>query len=264
MTRWLSSFKPETYVFLILVLFGLILLFLNTTYKEITTRWLSGTVFLPYYTALDILPKYRRLALENEQLQQQVIRLSVENEQARSALAENQRLKQLLDFKAEHSYHFISARILRQFYNGRSLSLVLDKGRTAGIAINQAVVTPAGLIGRIISAEPSTAIVQTLYDPNCRVGARLQHSRAIGIALWESGPFLRLKNIPIDTDIQPQELAITSGMGGIFPAGFPVGRVVNVQREHTGLFFEVQLAPAADFSRLDHVFVTRVDSLNSP
>lgn len=251
----LLSMHPENYVFLVTILIGAILLFLNNTYKDMTARFLSQTIFLPYYAAIDLVPTYREFKAENEQLRQRVIELSRQNQRAQTVLIENERLKELLQFKDKSQRKFISARVVSQFYEGRSISYVLNEGSTAGIQINDSVVTPEGLIGRVLAVNPSTSIVQTLFDPNCRVGAQLQQNRTLGIVLWKSGRFLRLEKIPIDVEVKKGELAITSGMGGIFPAGFPIGYVTDIQKERTGLFFDIQLVSAADFSRINHVFV---------
>ena len=119
---------------------GFILLFLNDTYKEITSRFLSQTLFLPYYTAIDMLPAYRQLKTENEELHQKIIQLSIQNEQAKIALAENKKLKQFLQFRKGNKHHFVSARIISEFYKGRSRSFVLDKGTESGIRLNDAVI----------------------------------------------------------------------------------------------------------------------------
>jgi rod shape-determining protein MreC len=118
-----------------------------------------------------------------------------------------------------------------------------------------AVVTPIGLLGRVVSVTARTAKVLLLTDPNSGVDVLVQRTRARGIVSGslESGTIL--KYVKRTEDIQEGDRLITSGVDGVFPKGLWVGTVVKVRKQSLGLFQHVEVLPAVNFARAEEVLV---------
>src|SRR5574337_611278 len=119
-----------------------------------------------------------------------------------------------------------------------------------------AVVTPEGLVGRVVDVTPLASRVQLITDPESAVGVLVQRSRAIGVAAGSQGGAIQIKYLPLTADVADGDRIITSGMGGVFPKGLPVGRVARSSRPANGALFQlIEAQPYADFSRLEEVMV---------
>jgi rod shape-determining protein MreC len=121
-----------------------------------------------------------------------------------------------------------------------------------------AVVTTEGLVGRVVETTALAARVQLITDPESAVGVLIQRSRVIGVAAGSQGGSVQIKYLPIMADVAVGDRIITSGMGGVFPKGIPLGRVLRSNRPTNGaLFQETWVQPLADFSRLEEVMVLK-------
>jgi rod shape-determining protein MreC len=126
------------------------------------------------------------------------------------------------------------------------------------------VVTPEGILGHVVRATGSAADVLLVSDPNSRVGARIQRSRArVTAAGGGERQNLRLANALRTEDLMEGDVVVTSGADGIFPTGLRVGQVLAVQRKTTGMFQEAQIVPAVDATKVEEVFVLAAPSLPS-
>jgi len=133
---------------------------------------------------------------------------------------------------------------------------VLNRGASDGLATGQAVLGPgAALVGVVEDVQPHQARVRLLSDVGSAVAAVTQRSRVQGaLAGAGSGP-LELEFVPLDAGIDVGDLVITSALGGVLPAGLPVGRVSSVARPEQELFASIEVAPLVDDARLEHVIV---------
>jgi rod shape-determining protein MreC len=134
-------------------------------------------------------------------------------------------------------------------------TILIDRGSRAGLRRNLPVVSPAGLVGRVVEVTPSTARVQLITDPVSASGALMQRTRVTGIAIGNLDSGLRVRYLPLLADVVVGDNVVTSGMGGVFPKGIPVGRVTAVERKSGALFQEAVLEPAVDLGRLEEVLV---------
>jgi len=124
------------------------------------------------------------------------------------------------------------------------------------LGIPTAVIGPDGLIGRVVDVRPGASIVQVLTDPTSTVGAHAVRTRTQGIVEGEPRGTLRFKYMARDgSGIQVGDLVVTSGAGGVFPRGIPVGRVRAIDDRGSALFHYAQLVPAVDFARIDEVLL---------
>lgn len=193
------------------------------------------------------------LKAENEQLQQSNLNVT-------EILAENARLRAMLDYKTTApQFDFVAAKVIARDPGTWTSTIVINKGSSSGIAKDMAVVTPGGLVGDVTSVYSNSAKVQLILDPRSAVGALVQRpeSRVAGIVEGNGANPLtpRMVNIARDADIIKGDRIITSGFGGIYPKGLLVGQVTDVVNEEGGLLKYAVLKPAVDFDRLEEVFV---------
>ncbi|MDO3376724.1 rod shape-determining protein MreC [Geoalkalibacter halelectricus] len=193
-------------------------------------------------------------AQENAQLREENFLLKAELENLREIRLANERLRQLLEFKDELVLSAVPARVIAVDASSWSRTVLLDKGTRSGVREGMAVVTAAGVVGRVIKAAPGESRVLLITDAASAVATLVQRTRTRGVCRGR-GDMLTLDFALRQEDIQVGDRLVTSGTGGVFPKGLLVGEVVRVTRGDYGLFQTVEVAPAADFSRLEEVLV---------
>ena len=117
-----------------------------------------------------------------------------------------------------------------------------------------AVIAPAGIVGRIVVPSSRAAKVQLLIDRNAEAGALIARSRAQGVVVGEGDERLRMEYVSEVADVVNGDLVVTSGIDGIFPKGFVIGRVESVEKAG-GMYKRIVLRPAVDFRSLEDVLV---------
>ncbi len=195
------------------------------------------------------------LQRENEALKQQLKKLKLELHSYREADLANHRLRALLNFKTSIATPLLPAEVVAFDPSGWFQTILIDKGRNDGVVRDMAVVSADGLAGRVIGVSGRHAKVLLILDRNSAVDALIQRSRARGVLVGLGRELCLLKYVQRNEDVQVGDQVISSGMGGVFPKGLLLGRVREVVRGNSGLFQEVEVDPAADFSRLEEVMV---------
>ncbi len=197
--------------------------------------------------------RYRQLEEQNSQLESQLLQFKEISE-------ENVRLKKMLDFSTGLTPQLATeaAAVTGRDHGNWFGNITINKGARQGIKSDMAVITPAGLVGRVIRVSENTAEVLLITDPRSGVGSMVQEIRSPGILEGVAGGqgSLAMVNIPADMTPEVGNRVITSGLdGSIFPKGIPIGTVREVRREETGLFKMAEVEPYVDFNRLEEVFV---------
>ena len=199
--------------------------------------------------------KFENLRVENETLRMKNMKLSLSNQRLQDIVSENIRLKKLLKYKEDSNNELISAKVIASGLEGTIRSLILDAGSIDGVKEGYAVVTDAGLVGRIISVTEDQSVVQILMDRNARISGRLQNSREIGIVAWSGNLWLDLNFISKDIDVAPGEAVVTSGLSDYIPKGIKIGVVGEVEQDDYGLFKKIKIKNSVNYSRLEEVFI---------
>jgi rod shape-determining protein MreC len=117
------------------------------------------------------------------------------------------------------------------------------------------VVNAEGVVGQIMETSRSTAKVLLAHDPNSAVNALVQKNRVQGIVKGEGSQSYTMLYILKNADVEEGDLIVTSGLGGSFPKGIPVGTVASVTKSKRGMFQNITITPAVDFSRMEHLIV---------
>lgn len=197
----------------------------------------------------------RGVQAENRRLRAELHALALRLETLQEMAQENRRLQALLEMPAPAEGRLRAARVIGKDATNWFRSLLVDRGAGQGLERNAPVIAPQGLVGRVVDAAPFVARVQLVTDPVSSVSALVQRTRVAGIATGDGGPTLRLRYLPLLADVVVGDRVVTSGMGGVFPKGIPLGTVTALERRSGALFQEAVLEPAVDFSKLEEVLV---------
>jgi len=195
---------------------------------------------------------FASLKAENEQLRAENTRLREWYQSALMLQAENQTLQQLLNLKPDPRHSFVTARVVADTGNAYVRTVLLSAGEDDGVAKGQAVLSGEGLVGRVIETGRSSSRVLLVTDLNSRIPVMVEGSRQKAILSGTNSDVPVLRHLPPDSEVREGMRIVTSGDGGIFPPGLPVGRVGAVQ----GISWPVR--PFADLSRVTHVRVVDV------
>jgi rod shape-determining protein MreC len=217
-----------------------------------TANWIKG--FRDNY---DTLAGFRG---ENERLRKRVQTLEVEWQRLLEAEATNRRLQQLLDFRSELPGGAITATIIASSATSWFQSCVLNKGSADGVRKGMAVVTPLGVVGKVVTVTGRTAKVLLLTDPNSGIDVLVQRTRSRGIVSGSLESGTVLKYMKRSEDVQEGDRLVTSGLDTVFPKGLLVGTVIKVRKQNRGLFQSVEVWPAVHAERVEEVLVVNAET----
>jgi len=192
---------------------------------------------------------------ENRRLKQEVESFRRENSQYRESLTAHERLRKLLQFKQVAQIPVVAAQVISLDPTGWFKSVIIDKGKNAGLRWDMPVVNASGVVGRIVSVSNNYAKVLLVIDQNSAVDSLTQRSRDRGMIRGTSGQVCKMDYMAKSSDVVVGDLVITSGLGGVFPKGLPVGKISGVKEGEGKLFKMVDVVPCVDFSKLEEVLV---------
>jgi len=230
-----------------------------------------GSLFLPLLglattgqnllgAAGDALRPRHALLQENARLQQENQRLQLAAREAAETARENARLRQLLAWRQTTPWaaRLRPGRVVLREPSNWWRSLRIDLGSRDGLREGLPVLSPEGLVGRVAGVSFGHAQVLLVGDPNCRVAALVQETRDHGV-VGPAGPLENdlavLSYLPRTAALQPGQLVVTSGLGGLFPKGIPIGHILDAQPVEFGLYLEARLKLAARLNALEEVWV---------
>jgi rod shape-determining protein MreC len=214
----------------------------------------------------------RGVRRENQRLAGRLGELEQELQQRREQAEEAGRLRELLGLKQVMPVQSLVARVISRDGTPWYRTVTIDKGSADGVPFNAPVLSPTGVVGRVIRLGPHAARVQLLIDQQSGAGARIERSRITGVVSGLSPREkeaetagadarrehpcgdLAMKYVAMLSDVVPQDVVVTSGLDRIYPPGLLVGRVCQV-RTGPGLFKEIVVASSARFDSLEEVMV---------
>lgn len=208
----------------------------------------AGTsVYEDYLALYDARQENRRLSAELDQA-----RLRLHELGARAAEADQ--LAALLALKQSYARApLVAANVIGTSPAASTRTVLIDRGSEDGLDTNMVVLTPQGVVGKVVAVFPSVSQVLLLTDQKSGVGVVVAGTNLLGVVKGTGGSLCQMDYVPNQEVMSPGANLLTSGQDQLFPKGLPVGRVLTVRPGET--FLEITVEPAAPLSRLEHVLV---------
>lgn len=197
-----------------------------------------------------------RLTTENRNLRNELLIANARLTRLQTAAADNAQLRALLGAAESRGLDVQLAPILNIDLDPIRQRLVLDAGSSDGVHVGQAVIDAGGLMGQIIETTPSHSTVLLLTDPDHAVPVVVSRN-GVRLIVYGRGDHLELSDVPLNTDVKVGDVIVSSGLGGRFPAGFPVGMVTALRPDDSRAFLVGELRPAAQLNRGRDVLLLR-------
>ena len=172
------------------------------------------------------------LKKQNEELTSKVAELSEAQKTA-------ERLEGLVGLQSTYNLKSTAARIVGASGDAWTSTVTIDKGSADGLTINMPVTSSAGVIGQIIEVSAKTSTVRLIGDENSGVSAMVQDTRAQGMLQGQADGTLRLEYVSVDSDVKVGDIIVTSGIGGVFPKGLPLGTVSSVEKSANDVYYTI-------------------------
>jgi len=192
----------------------------------------------------------RDLIAENRRLRLQSLRARARLEKLAELESENRRLRGLLRSSAKVGEQVLIAELLAVDLDPFSRRVVLDKGARDGVQLGQSLIDSNGIMGQIVQVGPFSSSALLITDPSHALPVQVNRTglRAVAVGAGPSNT-LELEHVPNNADVRVGDLLITSGLGGRFPAGYPVGRISLVERDRGQPFARIVVEPSARLER---------------
>ncbi len=196
---------------------------------------------------------------DNERLRTEVAQLRIRLQQEQETASRTRTLQDLLQLQQTAAPDSRAATVIAGGASPDFRTITIDIGTRAGVATDMAVVTPAGVVGRVIRAGTFASKVQLLIDRNAAAGVIDARSRAQGVVVGTGTNTLELTYVEGTADVKTGDTIVTSGIDGLYPKGFVVGQVESIERS-AGEYSLVRVRPSVDFSSLENVLVVTTPS----
>ncbi len=196
----------------------------------------------------------RHLKVENDALKRDLAAAQVSVQEQRALADRTHGLERLLDLREHLKLKTVAAEIIGAAATPDFRTLTIDKGTRDGVKADMSVIAPAGIVGRLVVPSLRSAKVQLLIDRNAAAGAIIERTRAQGVVVGGGDDKLRMEYVSETFDVVVGDVMVTSGIDGIYPKGFIIGRIESVEKSG-GAYKRITIKPAVDFSSLEEVLV---------
>ncbi len=236
---------------------SLLLLLLGERLPQAPLRAVGAWLFAPIDRVVLTADRLAAAWRENQRLHQAVTELQIENQHLRMAGVENQRLREELGLPGYHGYVLKPVEVVALSGEAVPAAATLSAGTRQGVHEGDAVVTREGVLGRIGESYPTLSRAVLLTDLNSAVAAEVESTGVLGVLRFSATPHPRLvlTSVPLADTVRIGQQVLTSGLSRRYPRGLPIGRVVRVGRDPSGLMQDVEVEPFARLSRIRHAFV---------
>ena len=265
-TRSRGQFSASKLLVALILSFGLMYLDHKDQYLNKVRSYISATTYPIYVVSnapkniflslRETMGQKEKIVLENQRLKTENITLNSKIQQIYRLEKENKRLHDLLDSKPKNEDIFVLAEIVAENPDPFKHRIIINKGSKENVYINQTVADSKGIIGHVIRDQIFGSEVLLITDPEhaipieiARTGLR---SIALGIGRYEA---IQLSYLAVSTDIQAGDILLTSGLGGQYPAGYPVATIEKVSAQKGEPFLEVRAKPFAKLKNINEVWV---------
>ncbi|MGB3211626.1 MAG: rod shape-determining protein MreC [Desulforhopalus sp.] len=168
-------------------------------------------------------------------------------------------LEELLAFKEKLSFQPLAARVVGKEPAYWYQTIVVDRGRKDDVLEGMIVLAPAGVVGQVIHTAEHYSKILLANAPSSAIDAMIQKNRTRGILKGAGERGYVLNYVLKNADVEEGDYIVTAGIGGVFPAGIPLGRVSKIHKKRRGMFQEIEVEPHVDFQKLEFVFIDPTD-----
>ncbi len=240
--------------FVFFLVLGLLMRQAPVPIRESVVSTALSSLYFPAQRIVSAMGHYKSIAQENEQLKEENARLRQETFHAREGLQELARLHTLVRFDDKWDYPIVTARVVGHNPGRFLTTMVINRGVEHGVKENMPVFSMNGLVGKISKSTTSHSRVQLLVDPNLKLSVMDRRTRVVGFLESMDGRRLTAM-IPTHAGVHAGDTLVTSGLGGIFPKGIPVGTVKEIRKSDLDVMCQMDVNPFQEFSILEEVFV---------
>lgn len=191
---------------------------------------------------------------ENARLREDLQKYKAATNEYREAVATNVQLAKLLEMKEFLATPTLSAEVIGLDPSHWFKTVIINRGSSDGIQTGMPAVAVEGVVGQVVSTSPHYAKVLLATDPNSAMDVLIQRTRAQGIVKG-NGAGYRMEYVLKNSDVQKGDRIVTAGIGGVFPKGIPVGTISRLEKNRHGMFQKIEIVPATDFSKLEHLLI---------
>lgn len=189
------------------------------------------------------------------EMKEEIERLSARNVELEEAAVTAKELQTLLDLRNTYNLQSIAAHVIAGSTDSWTSTITIDKGLAAGLTVGMPVVDGSGAVGQLIDCAASTSTVRLLSDENSSVSAMIQSSRAQGMLRGSPDGTLYLSFIRTDQTVDVGDIVVTSGLGGVFPKGLPLGKIASVESTPGSTYYTIVIEPFSQAVNLEEVMV---------
>jgi rod shape-determining protein MreC len=198
----------------------------------------------------------KMLTEQNQRLREDLLLANAKLNRMAAVAEQNERLKQLLDTQHSLDLNVQLARVINVDLGAYRHRMLVNVGSHDGVKAGQVVIDAHGVMGQVVEVMPRTSLVMLVTDPDSAIPVVIERTGLRTVAYGtRDGDLLSLPNISMASDVHPGDKLLSSGLGGRFPPGFPVGEIRSVEPAASGLFLEGRARPAADLDRSDNVLI---------
>jgi rod shape-determining protein MreC len=194
---------------------------------------------------------------ENVILRKSVKRLNERIVSDNEAVIGNARLKALLDLKGTLDAPSLAVTVIGEDSSAWFKTLVVDRGSSDGLLEGMPVLAAGGIVGRLVKVAPNSSRVLLLTDHASAIAALVQRSRARGVVRGAGSGRCSMEFTVRDEDVKVGDTVISSGIGGVFPKGLPIGEVTMVKKGEYGVFQTIEVRPAVNIGKLEEMLVLK-------
>ena len=245
----------EYILFALFVCISLALLTTNDGQQMRAVRSIAVVTVGFLQDSFTFIPDFFNLRRENKALLEMNMNLSDEISRLREARLENIRLRDMIGLKQARKGRLLAANVVGKTFELLRNTVTLDVGVNDGVRTNVPIVSPSGLVGKIVATSNGYSVGQILLNKEVRVSAKDQRSRVDGIIQWDGGTYLKFNNVVKTMDVREGDVIVTSSYSSIYPGGIEIGVVASTRVLPGSLFQAIDVAPGVDFTRLEEAFI---------
>jgi rod shape-determining protein MreC len=227
--------------------------------QSVVTRSVAGIVSIKddYITLWNV-------RAENKRLQALVDKYLKELGEYREGYSTNLYLEELLEFKEKLNFEPLAARVVGKEPAYWYQTIVVDRGKKDDVLEGMIVLAPSGVVGQVIHTGEHYSKILLANAPSSAIDAMIQKNRIRGILKGAGERGYVLHYVLKNADIEEGDYIVTAGIGGVFPAGIPLGIVSKIHKKRRGMFQEIEVQPHVDFQKLEFVFIDPTDRRKIP